>query len=71
MIINKSEHERIGLNVLVHRRRRGWTQSELAKRSGLSRSRISDIERGKESFTLASIIDLGNALDIDYKELLK
>ena len=71
MIIHKSEHERIGLNILVQRRRRGWTQTELAKRSGISRARISDIERGKETFTLASIIDLGNALNIDYKELLK
>ncbi|WP_369076068.1 helix-turn-helix domain-containing protein [Succiniclasticum sp.] len=71
MLINKSEHERIGLNLLLQRRRRGWTQTELAKRSGISRARISDIERGKESFTLTSIIDLGNALGIDYKELLK
>ena len=65
------EHQRIGLNVLVERRRRGWTQEDLSQRSGLSRARISDIEHGKESFTLTTLIKIGYAFEMDYIELLK
>ena len=65
------EHQRIGLKVLVERRRRGWTQEYLAQRSGLSRARISDIENGKESFTLTTLIKIGQAFEMDYIELLK
>lgn len=67
----KSEHQKIGINVLCQRRLRGWTQEELSARSGLSRARISNIEHGRESFTLATIMHLGKAFEIDYKELLK
>ena len=38
---------RIGLAVRALRRRRGWTQSELASRAGCSRSEVSRIERGQ------------------------
>lgn len=65
------EHQRIGLNVLVERRRRGWTQEDLSQRSGLSRARISDIENGKESFTLSSLIRIGRAFEMDYVDLLR
>jgi len=67
----KTEHQKIGLNVLLQRRLRGWTQEELSARSGLSRARISNIEHGKESFTLTTIMSIGKAFGIDYKELLK
>ena len=67
----KEEHQKIGLNVLYQRRLRGWTQEELSSRSGISRARISDIENGKETFTLVSIMSLGAAFEIDYRELLK
>ena len=53
------------------RMERGWTQEELSSRSGISRARISDIENGKETFTLVSIMSLGEAFEIDYRELLK
>ena len=67
----KEEHQKIGLNVLYQRRLRGWTQEELSSRSGISRARISDIENGKETFTLVSIMSLGEAFEIDYRGLLK
>lgn len=37
---------RIGLSIRALRRRRGWTQAELARRAGCSTSQISRIERG-------------------------
>lgn len=67
----EAEHQRIGMNVLCQRRLRGWTQEELSARSGLSRARISNIEHGRESFTLTTIMNIGKAFGLDYKELLK
>ena len=43
------EYKKIGLNVLFYRRAKGWTQQQLSTQSSVSRSRISDIERGREA----------------------
>ena len=56
----QKEYQRIGLN-----------QETLANLSGVSRSRISDIERGCETFKLSSLMLIAKALEIDYRELLK
>ena len=47
------------------------TQETLASLSGVSRSRISDIERGREVFKISSLMLIAEALQIDYRELLK
>jgi len=47
------------------------SQETLATLSGVSRSRISDIERGSEPFKLSSLMLIAKALNIDYRELLK
>jgi transcriptional regulator with XRE-family HTH domain len=36
----------VGPQIRAGRKARGWTQEELARRAGVSRSTISDIERG-------------------------
>lgn len=64
------EYRKIGLNVLYHRRKKGLTQLQLAHKSGVSRSRISDIENGKELFRLESLLMIAKALEVDYRELL-
>lgn len=54
----------IGQKVREIRRQRLWTQAELAKRLDLSQNRLSEIERGKGSFTaeqLLIIVRLFNA----------
>ena len=43
----------------------------LALKSGVSRSRISDIERGKEAFKIDSLMLIAKALGIDYRMLFK
>jgi transcriptional regulator with XRE-family HTH domain len=42
---------RISQTVRALRQERGWTQAELAKKLGLSQSRLSEIERGAGSFS--------------------
>jgi len=40
------------------RRERGWTQTELAERLGLSQNRLSEIERGDGSFTAEQFLQI-------------
>ncbi|MBR2139397.1 MAG: helix-turn-helix transcriptional regulator [Phascolarctobacterium sp.] len=70
-VVFSLEHKKIGLNVLNHRRMKGWTQEDLSAKSGVSRSRISDIERGRQTPKLDTIMMIAKALEIDYVELLK
>ena len=53
------------------RKNRGFTQAELAKRSGISQSYISDLEKDYFVYspTVRQIIALSNALDADIVEL--
>jgi DNA-binding XRE family transcriptional regulator len=50
-------HHAIGATIKVARRERGWSQSNLAKRAGVSRSHLANIEAGRfgSSETLASV----------------
>lgn len=67
----KKECRRIGLKIMYRRKELQMTQETLASLSGVSRSRISDIERGQEIFKISSLIMIAEALQIDYRELLK
>ena len=62
---------RIGFNLMKQRRLKGWTQEQLAEKSGVSRSRISKMENGKENFNIESLILIAQSLEIDFIELLK
>ena len=64
-------YKRIGFNLLKQRRLKGWTQEQLAEKSGVSRSRISKMENGKENFNIESLILIAQSLEIDFIELLK
>ena len=65
------EHVRIGLNVLVRRRELNMTQKDVSNLTGISVSKISSIENGKSDFSLKSLMLIGEALKIDYRNLLK
>ena len=55
------------LNALILRRRElGWTQKELADRSGVGQAEISRIERGTRSPTIETYSRLAAALKIDF-----
>lgn len=41
----------------------GWSQAELAQRVGLHQTMISDIEKGKHSFPLDTVVRLARAFD--------
>ena len=64
-------YKRIGFNLLKQRRLKGWTQEQLAEKSGVSRSRISKMENGMENFNIESLFLIAQSLEIDFIELLK
>lgn len=61
---------RFGQNVRAARLARGWTQEELAERSGLAPVQISRIERGKREIRLSSLLRLMDALNASADTLL-
>ena len=58
------DDQRIGRVIIILRQRRGWRQADLAARSGVSQSAISDIERGRvDRYTLRTVRHMLSALD--------
>lgn len=49
---------------------RGWTQEELAHRTGLNRSYMSEVERGKSDVSLSTLQKIAKTLGISLAELL-
>jgi len=47
--------------LLALRQKRGWTQGELAERSGICQSMLSRTERGQHALTLDDLTRLGKA----------
>ncbi len=59
----------VGPTIHEHRRSRGWTLDDLALRSGVSRSMVSQVERGQANPTFATLWNLTQALGIDLADL--
>ncbi len=55
----------LGQLIRAARRARGWSQGELAERSGSSRSFISDVETGKPTVELGRVLAVAAALRLD------
>jgi transcriptional regulator with XRE-family HTH domain len=55
---------KFGMNVKKYRKLKNMSQEELAELSGLHRTYISAVERGKRSISLNNIQKLANALGI-------
>lgn len=60
----------VGDNCARLRKERGWTQEELAERSGLTQQYLSDLERGKRNPTIVTIYEIAQALEVSHLELL-
>jgi len=58
-----------GNNVKKYRIEKRYTQEQLADRSGLHRTYISDIERHRRSISLENIQRIANALEIEVYKL--
>ena len=63
--------EQFGENVQRARHERGWTQEDLAAKTGLAVVQISRIERGKREIRLGTLARLIDALEVSSEDLLR
>ena len=61
---------RFGENVRAVRHAKGWTQEDLAARSGLAVVQVSRVERGAREIRLTTLLRLIQALDVAPAALL-
>ncbi|MDO4921766.1 MAG: helix-turn-helix transcriptional regulator [Phascolarctobacterium sp.] len=64
------EYKTLGAKILYYRRIKGLTQEKLSEMAGVSRARISDIERGKGPHNTNSLLLIAKALEVDVAELM-
>jgi HTH-type transcriptional regulator / antitoxin HipB len=62
--------QQFGENVRAARKARGWTQEELAHKSGLAPVQVSRIERGVREIRLTTLLRLLAALETSPGKLL-
>jgi transcriptional regulator with XRE-family HTH domain len=55
--------QRLGRNIVRAREERGWLQTDLARRLGISPGRLSKWEKGEHAPPLAGLADLGRVLE--------
>lgn len=62
-----------GLSDRIRGRRRGlgWTQDELARRAGISKGFVSDLENGKRRVGADLLLDIAEALGVTLDYLMK
>ena len=64
-------HDRLAASLRAARKTRGLSLDAVAKLSGVSRSMVSQIERGESSPTVATLWNLTQALQVDFAGLLE
>ena len=62
--------ELLGQRVHALRKQRGWSQRALADSSGLDRTYISAVERGRQNLTIGAVVKLSQALNTTPGQLL-
>lgn len=61
----------IGRNIMNQRKQKGISLEELAKRSGVSKSMLSQIEQDKSNPTVVTVWKIARALDLQVQELIE
>jgi transcriptional regulator with XRE-family HTH domain len=63
-------YQETGRLIRIARESKGMTQGRLAVAVGLSRTSLTNIEKGRQKFLLHTIYDLAAALDVEVHDLL-
>ena len=61
----------IGLNILRYRKEQGITQEQLAEMTGYSRQHIQRVETAYIAPTVATLLDIAEALNVPLEKLLE
>lgn len=63
------DYRAMGMRIRQKRTEKGWSQAELAERSGIEPSNISHIERAATKLSLPTLVSIANALGATLDEL--
>ncbi len=65
------EYKEIGLKIAYYRKKKGYTQAQLAEMVGISSNYLSLIERGNkgQSYSMETLFKIAEALEITVSEL--
>ncbi len=61
----------LGRRIKVLRKKRNWTQVDMAEHTGLNRSHISEVETGKRAITIVTLQTIAVTLETTMSRLLK
>src|SRR5262245_7753406 len=61
----------VGERIKAVREALGWTQDALAAKAGISKSFLSDVERGERDISSAYLLKIANAMDASLEYLLR
>ena len=66
------KYREIGLKISYYRKKRGYTQAQLAEKVNLSTNYLGLIERGNNgrSYSIEVLLKISDALDVDVRLLL-
>ena len=61
------KYKEVGLKIAYYRKKKGYTQTQLAEMVGISSNYLSLIERGNygNSYSMETLFKIANALDVD------
>jgi transcriptional regulator with XRE-family HTH domain len=60
----------LGKRIATLRKRRGWTQIEMAERVGIDRSFIAEVETGKRNITILNLATIADGFGLSLSRLL-
>ncbi|WP_417359561.1 helix-turn-helix domain-containing protein [Galbibacter sp.] len=63
--------KKVGENIIELRKKKGWSQSDLARACGKDRQAIEKIENGKVNSTVYTLLEIANSLEVDLYQLFK
>ena len=63
-------NKRVGLNIRKYRKKKDWSQEQLAFEANLHRAYIGQIERGEKNIGLINLERIAKALNVTLKNLI-
>jgi len=60
---------RLGERIRKLRKKRGWTQVEMAEKVGIDRSFLADIERGKRNVSILNLSHICQGLGVSISQM--
>jgi transcriptional regulator with XRE-family HTH domain len=60
---------RLGERIRKLRKKRGWTQIEMAEKVGIDRSFLADVERGKRNVSILNVELMAKGLKVSLSQL--